>query len=469
MERKKMILIEFNELCPDLLNGWMAAGQLPNFKLFYENSQVFITEPDETLPPYLEPWIQWYSTHTGLSYRQHGVFHLTDGPKAGHRDIWQILMLNGKTVGNCSSMNARSFDREGSFFLPDPWSTTEQAFPPELNSFYRVVANRVQEYTNRDKRLKSRDLISFVKFLLLHGQRTKTIYEIAKQFFLDTVRNDGTTWKRVALLDKLQFDVFRYYHRSLKPDFSTFFVNSTAHYQHMYWRHMSPELFVNRPSAAERAKYANAILFGYQEMDKLLGDFFEFENSGAFLILATALSQQPYLKREAQGGQHFYRARDIEALLGSLHIRYDYVFPVMAHQYMIRFQDSESTEIALRALKSVRYGGKEVFGFSESEPKSIYFGNQIYCIVPEGARIEIGVEVATTLPYYQWFYKIEDTKSGCHHPDGVLWFKTGDHKIHDEKASILDIFPTVLSYFDINIPRDIAPSLKGKDLLPSLN
>lgn len=51
MAIKKIILIEFNELCPDLLTQWMSEGRLPNFKTFYENSQVFITAANETGPP----------------------------------------------------------------------------------------------------------------------------------------------------------------------------------------------------------------------------------------------------------------------------------------------------------------------------------------------------------------------------------------------------------------------------------
>ncbi len=30
----RIILIEFNELCPPLLEEWMAVGVLPNFKSF---------------------------------------------------------------------------------------------------------------------------------------------------------------------------------------------------------------------------------------------------------------------------------------------------------------------------------------------------------------------------------------------------------------------------------------------------
>lgn len=83
---KRIIFVEINELCPTLLDKWMADGNLPNFKSLYDESAVFITESDESNPQNMEPWIQWYSLHTGLPFSEHKVFHLTDGTKAGHTE-----------------------------------------------------------------------------------------------------------------------------------------------------------------------------------------------------------------------------------------------------------------------------------------------------------------------------------------------------------------------------------------------
>src|ERR1700753_916029 len=117
---KRLILIEFNELCPSLLSQWMREGKLPNFKTFYGQSEIFTTQADEDEGPNLEPWIQWYSLHTGLPYSQHQIFHLTDGPRALHPDVWSILSQNGLSVWNCSSMNARRITAKGARYIPDP-------------------------------------------------------------------------------------------------------------------------------------------------------------------------------------------------------------------------------------------------------------------------------------------------------------------------------------------------------------
>jgi hypothetical protein len=64
----KVLLLEFNEICPPLLKRWMEQGKLPNFSALHYSSQVFTSVADASEPDYLEPWIQWYSIHTGLSY-----------------------------------------------------------------------------------------------------------------------------------------------------------------------------------------------------------------------------------------------------------------------------------------------------------------------------------------------------------------------------------------------------------------
>ena len=148
MRQPRIILLEFNELCPSLLDQWMSEGKLPHFKSFYQNSQVFIAEADSPATEHLEPWIQWYSMHTGLPFQQHGVFHLTDGPAAGHADLWKMLSDSGLTVASCASMNVRGFTTPGCFFLPDPWCASEDPFPPELNSYQTLIRSQVQENSN---------------------------------------------------------------------------------------------------------------------------------------------------------------------------------------------------------------------------------------------------------------------------------------------------------------------------------
>lgn len=466
MTGERVILLEFNEICPQLLDKFMSEGSLPNFRRFYDNSDIYVTQADITDTSELEPWIQWYSIHTGLDHKEHGVFSLTDGPRASHEDIWRVLLRHGKKVGNCGSMNSKGFNAPGSFFLPDPWCTSEPASPSELGIFHKSIARQVQEYTNKGANvLSTGELIRFLTFLLLHGLRSKTVSRILHQLIYEKLIDGNIAWKRAVLLDKLQFDVFRFYTNKLRPDFATFFINSTAHYQHTYWRHMFPESFATKPSASEIAQYKNAILFGYQEMDKLLFDVFRLARDGTKLILASALSQKAFLKRDESGGQHFYRLRNVDSLLQTLGISHESVLPVMTHQYVVTFKDQSNADEAMKTLKKLTYEGSELFGFGRAEPKTIYFGSQVFSVVSKEAAIQVEGSDGRAIPFYDVFYRIEGTKSGCHHPDGVLWIYTGKHKVHAEKVSVLDIFPTVLNLCGVHPGAELQRLYQGRRLL----
>jgi len=79
--RRPVILLELNELTPSIMDRFIAEGRLPNFKRLRDRSEVFVTDAQER-SPYLEPWIQWVTVHTGVPYSEHKVFRLSEGHKA---------------------------------------------------------------------------------------------------------------------------------------------------------------------------------------------------------------------------------------------------------------------------------------------------------------------------------------------------------------------------------------------------
>jgi hypothetical protein len=419
----------------------MEQGKLPNFSALHYSSQVFTSMADVSEPDSLEPWIQWYSIHTGLPYDEHRVFYLTDGPKAEHSDISRCLAGLGKSVMNCGSMNARALAGTGVFHLPDPWCNNESAWPTEIEVFKTVMAKLVQEST-RGVVLAVNEWLPFMTFLLRHGLAADTVRAVLTQLGSERLSQADVKWRPVALADRLQFDLFRHYYRRMRPDFATFFINSTAHRQHAYWRHMDPDAFPFRPAKQEIESYGDAVLFGYRSMDALLRRFFALAEADTTIILCSALSQQPFLKREGRGGQHFYRLRDISHFLQLLDIAPRMVEPVMTHQYLLRFADRAGAERALAVLRQLKLGEETVFG-ARLTGTDIHFGCQIYDRL-EGNREIGGVPGRNERTYFfDLLYVIVAIKSARHHPEGVLWVHTGEHAIHSGPASILDIAPTI--------------------------
>ncbi len=375
--RPSVIMIEFNELSPALMQGFMDRGKLPNFRRLYGESQVFVTDAEEE-PPYLEPWIQWVTVHSGMPYRDHQVFRLGNGDKL-HRDcVWDVLSKAGRRVWVCGSMNPRYSLPLNGWILPDPWATNGAPHPEDLLPYHRFVRTSVMEHTRDQVPLSRVDQLGFLTFMLRHGLSSSTMAAVVRQ--LGSEGNGKRRWKRAAILDRLQFDLFRHAYRRLRPDFATFFSNSTAHFQHLYWRNMEPELFQKKPPAEEQPELGSAILFGYERMDDLIARFLDLAGRETTLVFCTALSQQPCLKYEEQGGKTLHRPIDFEGFLSFAGVLASHtVSPVMSEEFNLHFDDHRDAEEAARLMLWIRHPDRKHQVHSRKVP--------LTCIAPTVLRI----------------------------------------------------------------------------------
>jgi hypothetical protein len=451
--KPSVILIEFNELCPSLMGRFLGTRKLPNFQRLHDQAQVYVTDAEEEAPN-LEPWIQWVTVHSGMSYREHQVFHLADGHTLREKCVWDVLSAHGYRVWVCGSMNIRYDQPINGLVMPDPWVSAVTPSDPGLAPYMKFVQRHVQEHTNESVPLSAADCARFGHFMATHGLSFGTVCGILKQLLLE--RDDHDRWKRAVILDRLQFDVFAHYYRKLKPHFSTFFLNSTAHFQHLYWRNLEPDQFLVKSTASEQAEYEGAILFGYQEMDRLLGYFFELADRDTTLILCTALSQQPCLKYEDDGGKLFYRLRDFGRFVAFTGIRgHSEIVPVMSDCFNIRFESESSATTAREQLARFRVDGTAAF-FVEQRGASLYSGCRIRKLVPKDAVLLSDGSGPSAL-FYDHFYKIDGVKSGMHHPDGILWIQRPDrkHRVHPEKVPLTTIAPLILDMFSVAKPESM--------------
>jgi hypothetical protein len=226
---------------------------------------------------------------------------------------------------------------------------------------------------------------------------------------------------------------------------------------------MDPNAFALKPAKDEIESYGDAVLFGYRSMDALLRRFFSLAEADTTIILCSALSQQPFLKREGRGGQHFYRLRDVPHFLQLLDIAPRIVEPVMTHQYRLRFADGAAAEKALSVLRQLKLGEETVFG-AHLSGTDIHFGCQIYDRFEGNGEIGGVPRQNELLHFFDLFYAIDAVKSARHHPEGVLWLRTGEHAVHTEPVSILDIAPTIYDLMGVGsaIGRD---AVRGASLV----
>ena len=446
-----LTVLEFNELSPPVIQKLMADGELPNFKRLHDESAVYETEADE-LAPNLEPWIQWVTVHSGIPYREHGIQRLGDGHELDAPNLWDLVSDDGGTVWVCGSMNIAYRKPINGWVLPDPWVTKVQPHPAdELEAYYRFVSANVQEHTRDETPLSKREAAAFVAFMARNGLSPATAAFIARQ--IASERRSNTRWRRPVILDRLQFDLFRSHWRRAKPDFSTFFLNSTAHYQHIYWRHMDPESFEVKPDPEERAIYEDAIPYGYRQMDRMCGRFMDLAGDDETLVLLTALSQEPCLIYEDVGGKMMYRPKDFEQLAEALGLSgLAEAAPVMAEEFHLDFVDEDSARRAEETVAAVRYRGEPAFRVERR-------GNNIFAacgiidqVDPDAVLDRDGAGQA--IPFFELFYQLDLVKSGIHHPDGLMWIRTPDrsHSVGAEKVPLVSVAPTLLGLMGIEAP-----------------
>jgi hypothetical protein len=353
-------------------------------------------------------------------------------------------------------MNIKYASDLDGFVLPDAWSSDVVPKPDELGTFFRFVQVNVQEHTNTSVPLTKADYAKLLWFMGRHGLSLSSMAAIVKQLVLERLGKVGR-WKRAVILDKLQWDVFQWYFRKYRPQFSTFFLNSTAHFQHKYWRNMDPEQFKLKPSAQEQGQFAEAILFGYQEMDRLIGKALALAGEDTKIIFCSALSQQPYLKMEDTGGKRFYRPHDFDDFVNFVGLEgVGKVAPVMSEQFHIYFESAEAARQGMELLNKVKVDGRDAL-IVHREGHDVFTGCHIFDQIAAQAHLEV-VGSGRRKPFYDVFYQAESLKSGMHHPDGILWVQTPEraHRLIPGRVPLRSIAPTILRMFGMEIPSYMA-------------
>jgi len=449
MQNHPIVFLEFNELCPSLMAQFIEEGKLPNFKKLRDSSAIFITEAEERAP-YLEPWIQWINVHTGVTFREHGVEFLGESAKVKQPAVWDLASNAGKNVWICGSMNAHCTTEIKGSLVPDPWTDESLTRPSEMLTYIQFVRKQVQEHSNATAKFSKSAYVKFLWFMMTHGLSLHTISAVVKQLFNE--RTEGKRWRRAFLLDLLQYDVFEHEYKRLKPQFSTFFLNSTAHMQHCYWRNMQPEVFKIQPTDEEQREYSSAILEGYIHMDKLIARVMNLVGDKAAIFFATAISQQPYLKFEDQGGKHIYRPSDIAKFAHWAGVKdVKQCNPVMAEQFWIEFSTNEQVQAAVKVLDAITVNGEKAF-IVLPEETALFTGCSIRGKIPQDAVMASPANGASTR-FFDQLYEIEGIKSGMHHPDGLLWIR--DPRISrssNPRVALESVAPTILEMLGLAVP-----------------
>ncbi len=247
------------------------------------------------------------------------------------------------------------------------------------------------------------------------------------------------------------------------PHFATFFLNSTAHFQHLLWRNMDPEPFQVKPTTREQAEYQDAVLYGYQQMDRIVGQAIALAGDTHAIVFSSALGQQPCLKYEEQGGKVFYRPKTLRAFTtwAGLSMPHE-IQPVMSEEFHLIFESESDAAAAEHQLQSRRLDDRAALRVRR-EGSDIMTGCGIYERVADDRQLT--ANGAAPRPFMDLFYMADGLKSGMHHPDGILWIRRLDrqHTVHEERVSLTDVAPTLLALQGIDsdqwMPGTVLPGV----------
>jgi hypothetical protein len=358
-------------------------------------------------------------------------------------------------------MNVVPVDPVRGHWLPDPWNASSQAVPETLEPFAAFVRANVQEHSNAAHRMTARSQARFLGYMTRHGLRPATAGSTAVQLVGEALGRRHR-WSRPALLDRFQWDLFtRVWHRS-SPSFATYFSNTTAHSQHLYWRYMDPASFTLKPTSDEQARFGGAIRSGYREMDRLVQAALDLVGDDATLVFCTALSQQPFVEADAHGGKRVHRPYDLAKTLDAAGIDgVTRIAPVMAEQFHVYFETPSAAARAVEALERAQVDGRPAFTLRRVDD-DVFLGSAVTDDVPEGADLVVGA--APPMSFYEHFYAAETAKSGHHSSRGALWIRLphGRPEVVEEVVPLTAVAPTLLDLMGLDLPVTLpAPSLLG--------
>ncbi|GAC1342610.1 MAG: hypothetical protein NVS2B9_07160 [Myxococcales bacterium] len=457
--RRRVVLLELNELSPSLVDRFIGEGRLPAFQQLRSESHLYVTESAERAP-FLDPWVEWITVHSGLDYADHQILNLGDGHRLGVPNLWDYVCRDGGTAWVCGSMNISYAKPLRGAVLPDPWAFGVDPSPESLRPYFSFVRHQVLDHTNPEACFRAQDYLSFLRFMVSRGLRFGTCATIARQLAREKVSKVDVRWKRATLLDALQMDVFRSLYRELKPDLATFFSNSTAHFQHLYWRNLDPTPFKLKPTAAEQAAYSAAIRTGYENHDRLIRDAVQLAGKDAVIIFCSALSQQPCVSFDDEGGKHLYRPRNFDAFVAACGVAdARSTAPDMAERFQVLFDSEVAAGAAREQLDSATYRGRKLLLVAPNG-KQLMINCSLYDDVDQGGNIE---GRGFSIPFRKAFYQMEGIKSGMHHPTGLFWIRLPEreHRVFADAVPLNRVAPTVLSMYGLRKP----PHMRG-DALP---
>ena len=410
----RVVQLELNEISRTVVEALVNRGELPTFKRLLRDwhySETF----SETTYEKIEPWIQWVTAHTGLSFEEHGVFRLGNAPEdLSAPQLWEMLQERGLSSLVFGCMNAKRGSFTDGVFFPDPWAKENETYPAELKPIWTAIASRVQKHATAD--LKAGDVFELGFRLAKLGLDPILAARIVAQL-IHQKADPRMHWRLALLFDEFLADLFLKQASARRYAWNAAFLNCVAHYQHHHWRLFDSSPFDASIATPDARPQDNPMLEGYRAYDRVLARTLDKLDDGrtAFIVIS-GLSQVPFAAADSKGGKFYYRLRDHGAFAAKAGIEATAVFPMMSRDWQVRFANEERLRRGQQRLEALSVDGLLLFSVRSTGLNTLFIETAF-----ENARTDTPIIGGAELGTVRDSFVAIAVKSGHHTGSGCLW------------------------------------------------
>ena len=400
-----MLIVELNEFDPEFLKQSSKKLNLKNIQKIF-NLKHSKTTTNETVEHHgLDPWVQWVSIHTGVKFANHKISRLGETKIQSRDQIWNKLSKEKNIkCGVWGVINAPSAGLKGdNFFLPDPWSFEEEAYPDSINDFLALPRYMSKNYLSPDKKKLILPFLRMLYFIFRNRGGGKT-RKIIKLFLVGTKIAGINIHTLSTLLDYMSTIYFITQKNKSKTNFNIIFLNHIAHLQHQFW--------------SVSSRITNHMKFGLIICDEIMNLLFKEVETSEQLLIINGLKQRLIEDKIV----NIYRQKDPEIFFYKLGIKYGLLEQNMTNDGILIFDNTEAANIAEDTLSRIilKYKKQNLFYIERLSNLKIFYQIEISEEVEE--REEIILDNKKLCNFYE-LIELVCQRTGEHIQEGDIFYK----------------------------------------------
>lgn len=399
-----MLVVELNEFDPVFLEKYAIKLELKNILYFLSLNYTETFTKEETEHHGLDPWVQWVSIHSGLPFSKHKIARLGQTKTQKNKQIWNKLGDNYNLKwGVWGVMNAPCGSKKGRcFFVPDPWSFDEIAYPYILNQFISLPKYIAKNYLSPEI---SEIIKYFLKTAIFMAKNifSRLSIKIFKYFLKGMFITGINIHSLTTLLDYINCLYFIKYKKKYNPNFSIIFLNHIAHLQHHFWN--------------KQNKLHNQMKFGLIICNAILGELKNNTYKNESLLLLNGLKQKNVFGQ----GLYVYRQKNPKKLINQFISFKCSVNQNMTNDGTLKFDETKSADRAEKLLKEIKLklNKSRLFYIERLSSNQLFYQIDIYDLINENEKILFNKK---EINFFEHIELIAE-RTGAHIPTGDIFYK----------------------------------------------